>query len=76
VCVCLCVCLCVSVCSRSHCGSDPPGAISEPMELGAVLEELANANWWRLARHIRRVMHLRKLWGNLGGVLKRYSALR
>ena len=39
-----------------------------------VLQELAEANWWRLARHILRVRQLRRLWGNLGGVLRRYRS--
>ena len=40
-----------------------------------VVAELANSNWWRLARHLCRVRQLRRLWGHLGGRLKRYSEL-
>ena len=38
-------------------------------------QELAEANWWRLIRHILRVRQLRHLWGALGGVLRRYREL-
>ena len=32
--------------------------------------------WRRLARHIQRVWALRRLWGHLGGALRRYRSLR
>ena len=33
------------------------------------------ARWQRIIRHLRRVWALRRLWGHLGGALRRYRAL-
>ena len=36
----------------------------------------ALARWRRLVRHIFRVWALRRVWGHLGGTLRRYRGLR